>query len=79
MKHWLVIGRIIGDDEDTCIQYYEPTVQAACVAYRAEMYEMEKLSDEEIDRLEANGEGVAINHVFECPGYLKEVMPSIPA
>lgn len=78
MNHYLIIGRIIGDDEDTPIHIQAPTVEEACAQYRDEMYEMEGWGPDEIGHAEANGEGVAINHAFRSAAPMYIDFPRYP-
>lgn len=71
MSHYyLVIGRIIGDDEDTPIQIQALSSREACDRYREEMYAMSDWSDEQIQAAERVGDGVIINHVFRGTEWL---------
>lgn len=74
--NFLVIGRIIGDDEDACKQIRAKTAAQACAAFRAEMYALDGFTPEQIEQAEANGEGVLINHIFESREALREVSPT---
>lgn len=78
MRYFLIVGRILGDDEDTRITYHCETVQQACREYRSDMYGMENLGDEEIERLEGNGEGVFINQAFVSDAPIEDVYPACP-
>lgn len=76
MKHYLVVGRVCYDDEDTAYSYFCDSAELARQMYREQMHEDLRdngWSQEEVDRAEANGEGVFINGVHESDTPIKQV------
>lgn len=68
MKHYLVIGRVCYDDEDTVLSFECGGAEEAETLYRAHMHDSLMsggATQEDVDRWEDNGEGVFINGVFE--------------
>ena len=61
MNHYLIIGRIIGDDEDTPLQIQAATADDAHAQYVREMLEMDASED---------ADAVVVNYIFRCPGLL---------
>lgn len=61
MNHYLIIGRIIGDDEDTPIQIEAVNADEAHKEYVHQMLEMDGGGD---------ADNVVVNHMFLCPGKL---------
>ena len=80
MKHYLVVGRMCGDDEDTGITYHVETKAEAVSLYVEDLWEnyfdnggwMEGSRDETRDLIEANGEGVFINSIWVSDAPIKE-------
>lgn len=81
MKHYLVIGRMCGDDEDTGITYQVETRAEAVSLYVEDMWEMELTSVTDPDdpdtagrraNAEDAGEGVFINAIYESDTPIKE-------
>ena len=63
-----VIGRMCGDDEDTCLMFECVTYDGAIQAFTDAMWAYERMAPDELaeakELAEANGEGVYINHVL---------------
>lgn len=73
MKHYLVTGRMCGDDEDSHLALQIESRAAAVEAFVDWLWaEVGMLASYHRDQLEANGEGVFVNAVFESETEIKE-------
>lgn len=68
-----VIGRMCGDDEDTCLLFECVTREGAINAFTEHMRLLDNMTAEELELAEANGEGVFINHVLASVSPIEEV------
>lgn len=83
MNHYLVTGRMCGDDEDTHSTFEAKSKAAAIKLYTNELWDNLKVNDfsgmsakefREYRKLEeANGEGVFVNGVFVSDTPIKDV------
>lgn len=79
MKHYLVVGRMCGDDEDTAYSYQVASREEAVRLFIEDMWVFEfpvisHQAENATDRAlaEAIGEGVFVNHVFMSDTPIKE-------
>lgn len=72
LRHFLVVGRMCGDDEDTGITYHVKERHEAVALYVDEMWEMDGADTETRGLFERTGEGVFINGIYESETPIKE-------
>lgn len=68
-----VIGRMCGDDEDTCLLFECVTREGAINAFTEHMRLLDNMTVEDLAHAEANGEGVFINHVLTSASPIEEI------
>ena len=73
MTHYAIIGRIIGDDEDTTRMYSDCTRDEAIEAYKADMYEAEGFDEHDMLYAEDAGEGCVITAVLQSESPIQQI------
>jgi hypothetical protein len=65
MSHfYAVIGRICGDDEDSVLTLCADSREGAINEFRRWLWELDGSSQEDIELMEANGQGVFVNQIL---------------
>lgn len=61
---YAVVGRICGDDEDSVLTLCADSREGAINEFRRWLWDLDGSSQEYIELMEANGQGVFVNHVL---------------
>lgn len=70
--NFAIIGRIPEDDEDTCCIYHDTTCEAACAAFRSDIYRYSDRKDQ--DKVsKVYGDSVFITCVLESDTKIKRL------
>lgn len=77
-NYWLVVGRVLGDDEDTVMKFENCTREQVVESFKESMWEMEFDYIDSVERAEARaqaellGAEVFINGVFASDSPIEE-------
>lgn len=61
MKHWIITGRLCGEEEDTAMVLTAELQLTAVTDFKWGLYEVAGMSEEEAASEEADGRGVFVN------------------